>query len=72
MAPSEAAGNRRGYRTVLLARFSALGDVAMTVGGAACLCRHMVDFEREYRQAVERPRRTLGVDGGVRSKGASI
>ncbi len=39
MAPSEAAGNRRGYRTVLLARFSALGDVAMTVPVVYSACR---------------------------------
>ncbi len=39
MAPSEAAGNRQGYRTVLLARFSALGDVAMTVPVVYSACR---------------------------------
>lgn len=46
MAPNEAAGNLKGYKTVLMARFSALGDVAMTVPVvySACRCYPSVRF----------------------------
>ncbi len=37
--PSTAEGNTRGYKTVLIARFSAIGDVAMTVPVIYSVCR---------------------------------